>query len=724
LSVAVGAKTARERHVMGESHRRSGTPPTLTAGAAIVLLLVGSSVVAHAAPVAASPEESSPTGDRATPVVRVSVELVQVDVAVTDRSGRAVFGLRPEDFEIREDGRLQMVTHLLYVNQSGPAVEPEAPRVTPPMPAGASFGRWLVLVVDDLGMSFEGVARVRMALRKMVETQVEPADRVAVVLTSGSAQAFTSDRRALLGAVESVHWGKGALSTASIRERPRGPVEAMVEMTATTDLEARSALADAARADYVERRSDGALGALRLTLEALLRTPGRKALVLFAEGLDFQTVGPGEIPSQRLELWPLTELANRASTVVYAIDPQGAGGGVGHEVASLPSTADGSQNASGTPAGLMAALSQEPLHDLARDTGGLFMTSNDMVASLGCAADDQRGYYLLGYAPPAAAFESGRHGPRYHRIQVRVRRPGLTVRSRAGYYGVADPPASRASVVDTLQRALDSPLASGQMGLKVTALADADEARRPSVRVFLHVGGDAVKLTDREEGGTQATLEMLLVATDDAGRIAGHAARRFVIPVAAGDESRARREGFMYATTLPVLHAGAYDFRAAIRDASTGHTGSAFTFVDVPDFRAGHLALSGLTVSSDKYVVAGNEAADVLPEVTPAVRVVPRGSSLRFGLRAFGREAPKSTVRPRLATTTELLHDGEVVFTTEEVPIETAVEGAATAIPVGGHLKLPSELEPGSYVVRVVVRDVAAPASSARATQSIDFDLR
>jgi hypothetical protein len=118
--------------------------------------------------------------------------------------------------------------------------------------------------------------------------------------------------------------------------------------------------------------------------------------------------------------------------------------------------------------------------------------------------EDQRGYYLLGYEPEKASFETGRHGALYHRVSIRVKRPGLQVRSRAGYYGVTDREVSKPPAIDALMRALETPLVPGQMGLRVTALPDADDARRPFVRVLLHVDGATVTLAGREASTTAA----------------------------------------------------------------------------------------------------------------------------------------------------------------------------------------------------------------------------
>ena len=59
-------------------------------------------------------------------VVRISTTLVQVDVAVTDRKGRPVNDLKPEEFEIYEDGRRQQITNFSYIF-SGSTEAPGAP---------------------------------------------------------------------------------------------------------------------------------------------------------------------------------------------------------------------------------------------------------------------------------------------------------------------------------------------------------------------------------------------------------------------------------------------------------------------------------------------------------------------------------------------------------------------------------------------------------------------
>jgi hypothetical protein len=94
-------------------------------------------------------------------VVRINVNVIQVDAVVTDSKGHKVTGLKAEDFEVFQNGVPQRITNFNYVENG---IKPTAssvrwaPRV--PLKPG-QVRRTIVLVVDDLGMSFEGMAYVR-----------------------------------------------------------------------------------------------------------------------------------------------------------------------------------------------------------------------------------------------------------------------------------------------------------------------------------------------------------------------------------------------------------------------------------------------------------------------------------------------------------------------------------------------------------------------------------
>ena len=77
---------------------------------------------------------------------------------------------------------------------------------------------------------------------------------------------------------------------------------------------------------------------------------------------------------------------------------------------------------------------------LADAGGGLYLrNSNDLAGLFTKVLDDQRGYYLLAYEPDDQTFDGRRQKrPTFHGVKVKVSRPGVRVRARAGFFGVTD----------------------------------------------------------------------------------------------------------------------------------------------------------------------------------------------------------------------------------------------------------------------------------------------
>jgi VWFA-related protein len=152
----------------------------------------------------------------------------------------------------------------------------------------------------------------------------------------------------------------------------------------------------------------------------------------------------------------MTDLANRASVVIYAIDPAGlttnsiaqtSSGRTsvqssGH-VASAQAESQGLDPRSAPAQGaypdaekVVRLSRQDSLREIAHNTGGLAVTdNNDLNASLDRILEDHSGYYLLAYEPDASTFK-GR--ATFHKLKVEVKRRGLGVRSRKGFYSVPD----------------------------------------------------------------------------------------------------------------------------------------------------------------------------------------------------------------------------------------------------------------------------------------------
>src|SRR5262249_31828887 len=259
-------------------------------------------------------------------VLRVTVNLVQVDAVVTDNKGKQVTGLNADDFQIFQDGKPQKITHFSYISTTGPTPAAPSPvkagagrSVAPPPPVMKlrpdQVRRTIAMVVDDLGTSYESMAQIRSALKKFVDQQMQPGDLVAILRTGagmGAYQQFTSDRRQLYAAIDHVKYN--ALGRAGVSAF--GPID---DGGATGSLGGAQVRADDFRYEYFAM---GTLGAINFVVRGLKEMPGRKAVVLMSDSIRlFDSEGLNDRILDSLR--HLTDAANRSSVVIYGIDPRG-----------------------------------------------------------------------------------------------------------------------------------------------------------------------------------------------------------------------------------------------------------------------------------------------------------------------------------------------------------------------------------------------------------------
>ncbi len=405
------------------------------------------------------------------PRFRVGVEAIRMDVVVTDRDGNPVTDLTHDDFEVRQDGKLQQVTLARYVpvdaeppttlDSRSVATSAAAPVVGGQRLTRSDVQRTIVLVVDDLGIAWINMEPTRKALRRFVAEQVRPDDLVALVKTSvnaGVGQQLTHDRRLLNAAIEQVKWNgfsrrgitsfealNAVLPTSSGTPGPGVGANFGFDRSDPTDLGRLDQLRESMSAG-------GTLGMLQLAIRGVRDLPGRKAVVLISEGFELferdpdGTYQPSLLVRDQLER--VVDRAMRVGVVVYAIDPRGLQtGGLTAEDATTFAGADTVMTA-GVSRRQFLLETQESLRFLAEQTGGRAMVnSNDIAQLLKRVSDDLRGYYVIGYTPPEDTFAAPGRTPRFHAVSVSVKRPGLRVRTRKGFLGVSDndrtaPPAS------------------------------------------------------------------------------------------------------------------------------------------------------------------------------------------------------------------------------------------------------------------------------------------
>jgi VWFA-related protein len=683
--------------------------------AALALLLAG--------PAAAAAGQEPPPA-RSGIVVRVTVGLVQVDAVVTDKQGHPVTDLTPADFVIREAGQEREITHLSYVrltpppapNATEPAAGPEASAGAEPAPsAGATpalaprvRGRMITIVVDDLNISFEGLARLRDALDRYIETGLAPGDRVALLRTAGGVsvmEQFTSDTARLHAAVDGLRYsyvgmaGLGGPGVIDTKMPFRGP-------SSHTDGKGLEAL----RSNMVEV---GTLGALRRIVKGLAPFPGRKPVIVFSDGFRIGRLRGLTEPYIR----GLTDEANRASVAVYTIStlglwPEAIQAADNLTYLGMPGAV---VSKSPGPRGFRARFdAEESLSYLADRTGGLMVkASNDPGRGLDRVLADQEGYYLIGFTPPASFFETEGGRPRFHKIRVSVRRPGLHVRSRAGFYGVPDAAAGGAAPRgERLAAALVSPFAAADVGLRLQTLFVDDEKAGPTLRAMLRIDGRDLTFVEKPGGGWQVVLDVAAVTYGADGAAVDRKDQTFTISTQA-TERPGPDTAFYYTVHLPVTKPGPYQLRVVVQDTATRRLGAAGEVVLVPDLQKGQLALSGILVhgaTGEAPAAEGSDGGQAL-----VGRVKP-GGSFDYAFQILNARRDPVTERPRLQTQVRLWHGEKAVYEGPRTPLPLEHAGGQR-VAAGGRLNLGANLEPGDYGLQVIVTDTLAPSARSVATQ-------
>lgn len=680
-------------------------------------------------------------------VLRVSVALVQVDAAVTDREGRHVTDLEPEDFEVLQDGIPQKISHFSFIRTGsvrprGATPQRAAPAAVPapsPRLRREEVRRTIALVVDDLGLSFESAYRVRRALRKFVDEQMEPGDLVAIVRTRagmGALQQFTTDKRQLHAAIERVRCLPfGRVGAASFE--PAGQQQWSMPAPGKGEEPSAGVRHDEFTGQFY---AVGTLGAIRFVVNGLKEMPGRKSVVLFSENMPIQnSEGLNRSMVQALER--LTDLANRAAVVIYSIDPRGLqwlGMSAADNLSGRKSIFEDVDQEQEVEDLLEARRneyfeSQNGLVYLARETGGMFLgNSNDMNELLGRAMADQEGYYLLGYRPDTATWDEKTGKPKFHRVRVRVKRPGLRVRSRNGFYGVPDdaPPPAPETREEQLAAALASPFGAAGVHVKLTPLFFNNAEWGSYVHTLLHMQGRDFTFEEEPDGWRKAMVDITMTTFGEQGEAVDHTDRTFTVRIKGETYKRALAGGFTYRINHPVRKPGAYQMRAAIRDGRSGRVGAASQYIEIPDVKKGRLALSGI-VMTPYAPTAGNAVADTRegrvedtdPRSSPAMRVFQPGKALIYGFYILNAARDPKTKLANLHAAIRIFREGQEVYTGKDHAIDGAGQPDFRRIAVGAPLQLGKKMEPGEYVLQVLVTDQSAKEKNRTASQWIDFEI-
>jgi VWFA-related protein len=602
------------------------------------------------------------------PTIRITVTLVQIDAVVTDARGKHVDGLGPDDFEVRQDGEPVKIQSFAYV---------------PEPPPERAVKRTVALVVDDLALSFENLVRTRESLKKYVNTAMREGDLVAVVRTGGGVavlEQFTTDKRILLAAIDLMKWrfhGRAGLKS----------IEAL-----NGDSAAGPQLLD--YGVEVTEAAVGALATLEMVVKGMRRLPGRKSIVYLASAL-------GMAPEVARAMERLTDLANRSAVSIYTIDPKG-----------LTMTAEEGDTGTLFADSLGRAYApEEGLIYLARKTGGLYYANNnDIPGCIARAAEDQMGYYLMGYTPQEGTFADAR---KFHAVTVWVKKPGLRVRWKSGFMGVPDEEALREAGPRTREQQLMDALASPFLatGIRVRLTGTFLHATGLGARVHTMLHFDAKDLTfaKQADGDWLAKVDIVTSAYRGLKQTSQQRERQEELRLPDEVYQKARKEGFLYLMDHPMAEPGTFLMRAVVRDVASERIGAASQLVEVPDTRKGRMAVSGILLRlAPKGMVAtpeltGDTGTAAWTEGGPAVRRYRQGQDILYTFVAI---QPRTRGKDKQADATSTAHvyrNGKRIFSGQPLGLAPEAKLDAGHFVGAGILRLGPRMAAGEYLLQVVV---------------------
>ena len=445
----------------------------------------------------------------------------------------------------------------------------------------------------------------------------------------------------------------------------------------------------------------------------------RKALLMFSEGIDYPIYDVFGSPAATTIVMATRDTisaAARANVSFFAIDPRGLTG-MTSETIELTAAADPHLGLDAR--GLLAEmyLSQDSLRELAEETGGFASVNhNDASDALARIVRANSTYYVLGYYPATTPRDG-----RFHKIEVRARRPGLRVAARKGY--VSPRPLSdndrleqqrerergrgKSGDVQTsleLREILRQPLQRNGLTLAVQAAPFKGGARQASVALALEV--DASRLHFIEQNGVFADgIELSFFALDERGR--SHGGNFYQFNLALRPDTYKRVRGSVIRMNPRIsLPPGRYQLRIGVREAGAGEMGSVFYDLDVPNYDAGGLAMSGLLLTDEmarqQFTPQPDEQlpAGTLPWPAISRRTFNQGDVLSV----FAEIYDNGSARDRLEVATTLIGaDGIAAVSSREMLGAREDRDTRSTFTLTRQIPL-ANVKPGRYRLRVETR--------------------
>ncbi|HSC45161.1 MAG TPA: VWA domain-containing protein [Candidatus Acidoferrum sp.] len=548
-----------------------------------VILLAGLLVCAGAQTTEAQSKEAQPQSRTENgPVLRATTRLVQLNVIVEDRHGKAVGGLRPEDFQLWDNGKARKIA--LFVSERERKASAAAVAESEAKPAAnvfdnraeageASQGSVTVVLFDALNTSFSDQAHAKAEILAFLR-QLRPQDHVAVYLLTKRLTVineFTQDAESLLAAVERLRTAPSLLelkaNQAYVSPSDTGlqdPKAALRAANLTNEM--NSTLSDIANVERMQITAQ----ALEGIANHVAGVPGRKNLIWVSGSFPVSIAmssnerSPVDLQSQNFapEMERVARAFSQANLAIYPVDAHGLiipsdfDAGVAHPLRQYGSPLT-------PPAGVEEQATMRMLAD--RTGGRAFINTNDIQGAIRSTLAESQASYQLGFYPEHESWDG-----KFHELKLRTKKSGLSLHYRKGYFALEEAQREAETARAALQRAMWSPVDASAVGVKVKVEAIELATRKMDLRVNVAAGELRLDESDGRHRGKLDAIYLQLGAGDAA--VAADPLS-YQVDLTEQQYQVALERGYPLVAKL-VIRPETRALRVVVRDAGSGEMGS------------------------------------------------------------------------------------------------------------------------------------------------------
>ena len=392
--------------------------------------------------------QQQPNDSQQPPTIRRGINYVSVDVIVTDKDGKQVLDLTQNDFSVAEDGKPQTIDNFSVVKidpletmESGPPhqirddMDEEREAARPDV-------RMFVILLDDYHVQRGNDLSVKKPLIEFIENQLAPADMIAIMypLTPVTDIRFSRNREASVSAIEHFEGRKFVYTPRNQFEEKYAnyPAQVVERVRNQVTMDALKGAAMKMGALREGRKSiifvsEGFTGILPAQMsDPVASMPGFNNPYRNAGASAPQASARDQLISDQEMIFDMQQVFNamaRQNTSVYPVDPRG--------LAVFEYGVD--KGVTITTDATSLRQTQDTLHVLADNTDGrAIVNRNDLAVGMKQIIRDSSGYYLLGYSSSLAPTDG-----KFHNIKVNVKRKGVEIRARKGYWAYSSDDVAR-----------------------------------------------------------------------------------------------------------------------------------------------------------------------------------------------------------------------------------------------------------------------------------------